>query len=218
MSTCPNFREILQNRLLHQNTHGRGSQAPALRVSGDRVAFYGCRILSYQDTLLDNSGRHYYKDCYIEGGTDFICGDGLALFEASILAGNHSLRGKFILFCILKNCEVRSTSNNGGAVTAQRRSSTVEGTGYSFVKCRITGRGPAILGRPWGNFSTVVFAQTYMSKGIVPRGWDDWGKPDTHRWVSHRRRRHRRHHHPIVSSKYSSFATSSSFSWLSSSS
>jgi pectinesterase len=67
-----------------QNTYGSGAKAVALRVSGDRAAFYGCRILSHQDTLLDDTGRHYYRSCYIEGDTDFICGDAASLFEVTL--------------------------------------------------------------------------------------------------------------------------------------
>lgn len=66
-----------------QNSYGYGAKAVALQVSGDRAAFYGCRILSYQDTLLDDKGRHYYRNCYIEGSTDFICGNALSIFEVS---------------------------------------------------------------------------------------------------------------------------------------
>lgn len=67
-----------------QNTYGSGDKAVALRVSGDRAAFYGCRILSYQDTLLDDTGSHYYSNCYIEGATDFICGSAASIFEVSL--------------------------------------------------------------------------------------------------------------------------------------
>lgn len=58
-------------------------KAVAVRVSGDRAAFYSSRIISYQDTLLDDAGRHYYSNCYIEGGVDFICGNAASLFEVS---------------------------------------------------------------------------------------------------------------------------------------
>ncbi|XP_021831927.1 putative pectinesterase 11 [Prunus avium] len=68
-------------QLTIQNTYGAVGKAVALRVSGDRAAFYGCRILSYQDTLLDDTGRHYYNSCYIEGATDFICGNAASFFE-----------------------------------------------------------------------------------------------------------------------------------------
>ncbi|KAJ6678732.1 ACYL-COA THIOESTER HYDROLASE YBHC-RELATED [Salix viminalis] len=62
-----------------------------------------------------------------------------------------------------------------GALTAQKRQSFLEETGFSFVNCRITGSGALYLGRAWGNFSRVVFAYTYMDKIITPRGWYDWG-------------------------------------------
>ncbi|TYI73506.1 hypothetical protein E1A91_D07G133400v1 [Gossypium mustelinum] len=64
--------DFVAQYLTIQNTYGVGAKAVALRVSGDRVAFFGCRILSYQDTLLDDTGRHYYSNCYIEGAVDFI--------------------------------------------------------------------------------------------------------------------------------------------------
>ncbi|KAI3911879.1 hypothetical protein MKW92_025172 [Papaver armeniacum] len=39
-----------------QNTFGNAGKAVALRVAGDKAAFYGCRFISYQDTLLDDRG------------------------------------------------------------------------------------------------------------------------------------------------------------------
>ncbi|GFP86747.1 probable pectinesterase 53 [Phtheirospermum japonicum] len=58
-----------------------GKQAVAFRISADAAAFVGCKFLGAQDTLYDHLGRHYYKDCYIEGSVDFIFGNGLSLFE-----------------------------------------------------------------------------------------------------------------------------------------
>ncbi|KAJ7966769.1 Pectinesterase [Quillaja saponaria] len=136
-----------------QNTYGAGAKAVALRVSGDRVTFSGCRILSHQDTLLDDTGRHYYVNCYIEGETDFICGNAASLFE---------------------KCHLHSVSQQGGAITAQRRVSADEDTGFTFVNCKITGVKSAVLGRPWGSYSKVVFAFSYMSNVILPQGWEDW--------------------------------------------
>lgn len=53
-----------------------------MRVAGDRAAFYGCRFMSFQDTLLDDTaGRHYYRGCYVQGGTDLVFGSGKALFD-----------------------------------------------------------------------------------------------------------------------------------------
>ncbi|KAK1326255.1 putative pectinesterase 53 [Acorus calamus] len=51
--------------------HGPGNPSVALRVSGDKVAFCARRFTSYQDTLFDHRGRHYCRNCYIEGATDY---------------------------------------------------------------------------------------------------------------------------------------------------
>jgi len=72
-----------------QNTFGSSGPAVAMRVAGDRAAFYGCRFMSFQDTLLDDTGRHYYRGCYVQGGTDFIFGNGKALFDVRpVLCGS----------------------------------------------------------------------------------------------------------------------------------
>ncbi|CAO2835084.1 unnamed protein product [Amaranthus hypochondriacus] len=142
-----------------QNTYGQGAKAVALRVSSDKAEFYACRIISYQDTLLDERGTHVYRYCYIEGGTDFICGNAASLFQ---------------------NCRIHSVSEYNGAVTAQKRMSLEEDTGFYFVGCKITGIKTFTLGRPWGPYSRVVFIGSYMSNTLNPKGWDDWGKPFTH--------------------------------------
>ncbi|XP_010535938.1 PREDICTED: probable pectinesterase 53 [Tarenaya hassleriana] len=133
-----------------------GKQAVALRVSADNAVFMGCQILGAQDTLYDHLGRHYYKDCYIEGSVDFIFGNALSLYEG---------------------CHVHAIADKMGAVTAQGRSSVLEDTGFSFLRCKVTGTGVLYLGRAWGPFSRVVFAYTYMDNIILPRGWYNWGDP-----------------------------------------
>ncbi len=55
-------------------------QAVAVLVANDMAAFYACGFYGGQDTLFDFQGRHYYKDCYIEGTVDFIFGDGQSQF------------------------------------------------------------------------------------------------------------------------------------------
>ncbi|MBA0745772.1 hypothetical protein Gogos_008334 [Gossypium gossypioides] len=146
--------DFVARYLTIQNTFGARTKAVALRVSGDRAAFFGCRILAYQDTLLDDNGRHYYKNCYIEGAVDFICGNAASLFE---------------------KCHLHSLSEGDASITAQRRESPSEDTGFTFLGCKITGVRSALLGRPWGAYSRVVFALSYMSGAILPQGWDDWG-------------------------------------------
>ncbi|KAB2072362.1 putative pectinesterase 53 -like protein [Gossypium arboreum] len=134
-----------------------GKQAVAFRISADTATFVGCRFLGAQDTLYDHFGRHYYKDCYIEGSVDFIFGNALSLFEG---------------------CHVHAIARLTGAVTAQNRGSILDDTGFSFVKCKVTGSGALYLGRAWGPFSRVVFAYTYMDNIILPKGWYNWGDPN----------------------------------------
>ncbi|CAL4975122.1 unnamed protein product [Urochloa decumbens] len=147
--------DFIAKRLTFQNTFGTSGPAVAMRVAGDRAAFYGCTFLSFQDTLLDDMGRHYYRGCYIQGGTDFVFGNAKALFD---------------------KCHLHSTSLGGGAFTAHMRSCESEDTGFCFVGCKLTGLGvgTSILGRPRGPYSRVVFALSYMSSTVRPEGWDDW--------------------------------------------
>ncbi|OEL34877.1 putative pectinesterase 11 [Dichanthelium oligosanthes] len=129
--------------------------ALAAQVSGDRAAFYGCRFLSYQDTILDDKGRHYYTDCYVEGATDFIFGPGKAFF---------------------KKCHLHSISMENGSVTAHGREADSDNTGFSFVDCNLTGVGvrTSILGRPWHPCARVAFARCNMSNTVNPVGWTNW--------------------------------------------
>jgi len=58
-----------------------------------------------------------------------------------------------------------------------------ENTGLVFLGCKITGAGTTFLGRPWGAYSRVLYAFTYMSGVIAPAGWDDWADPSKHRYM-----------------------------------
>ncbi|KAK9156232.1 hypothetical protein Sjap_003712 [Stephania japonica] len=59
-----------------------GAQAVAMRISGDQAAFWGCGFFGAQDTLHDDRGRHYFKECFIQGSIDFIFGNGKSLYES----------------------------------------------------------------------------------------------------------------------------------------
>ncbi|MEV2250240.1 pectinesterase family protein [Streptomyces sp. NPDC050147] len=64
-----------------------GTQAVALKVTGDRSAFFRCRFLGHQDTLyadtvdLSAFARQYFRGCYVEGDVDFVFGRATAVFE-----------------------------------------------------------------------------------------------------------------------------------------
>lgn len=152
----------------------QGSQAVALKATGDRAVFRKARFLGYQDTLYANSrkcesdkgpctpARQYFVDCYIEGNVDFIFGDAMAYFE---------------------NCEIHALAHQVVYLTAQSKHYADEKSGYVFDHCRITadpGAKQIYLGRPWRAYGTVVFLNTRMDADIVPAGWHEWehdGKP-----------------------------------------
>ena len=155
-----------------ENSAGEGKeigQAVAVFTDGDFLFFNRCRFLGNQDTLytygrfgkFGGIKRNYFKDCYIEGTTDFIFGTSIAYFE---------------------NCHIHSKKNS--YVTA---ASTLEGQkyGYVFVDCRLTadeGIDKCYLGRPWGAYAKTVFIHCELGSHILPEGWHDWekeGKPDT---------------------------------------
>nr|GLL23119.1 probable pectinesterase 8 [Ipomoea trifida] len=141
-----------------------GAQAVAIRIAGDQAAFFGCGFFGAQDTLHDDRGRHYFKDCYIQGSIDFIFGNGKSLYE---------------------NCQLISIANPvapgvksiNGAVTAHGRNSKEEDSGFAFVNCSLGGSGRIWLGRAWRPFSTVIFSNTYITDIVAPEGWNDFNDP-----------------------------------------
>jgi pectinesterase len=151
-----------------QNDAGPVGQAVAVLTTGDKIAFENCRFLGFQDTLYtkgtqDNPdktkiSRNYFKNCYIEGTTDYIFGAGTAVFE---------------------NCTIYS-KKNASYVTA---ASTIEGNeyGYVFINCNLTGDADAnsvYLGRPWRPFARTVYINCAIDSTIKTEGWHNWSKPD----------------------------------------
>lgn len=152
--------DFTAENITFSNTAGPVGQAVAVRVDGDRVLFNNCRFLGNQDTLYPHGrgSRQYYKNCYIEGTTDFIFGWSTAVFD---------------------DCEIYCKEEQGSYITA---ASTEEGTPYGFVfrNCRITGSAPEnsyYLGRPWRPYAKTVFINCTMADLIKPEGWHNWDKP-----------------------------------------
>lgn len=152
--------DFTAKNITFENSSGSVGQAVAVRVDGDKSFFENCRFLGFQDTLYPHGkdSRQYYKDCYIEGTTDFIFGWATAVFD---------------------NCEI-FCKEGGSYITA---ASTEENTPYGFIfrNCRIMGNSPTnsyYLGRPWRPYAKTVFINCFLDKHIKPEGWHNWNKPE----------------------------------------
>lgn len=139
-----------------ENAAGPVGQALAIYIGGDKAVFSNCRFLGFQDTMYGGRSRQYFKNCFIEGSTDFIFGPSTAFFD---------------------NCEL--FTKGGSAITAASTEEYVT-HGYVFNNCKISGTANNIttLGRPWRPYAAVTFINTTMSASIKPEGWDNWGNPD----------------------------------------
>ncbi|KAG8381031.1 hypothetical protein BUALT_Bualt06G0078500 [Buddleja alternifolia] len=126
--------------------------AAALRISGEFASFYNCKFYGFQDTLCDDKGKHFFKDCYVEGTVDFVFGSGQSLYLNSEI---HVIPGDRMTF-----------------ITAHARTKAEEPNGYVFSHCTVTGSGgTAYLGRAWFNHSRVVFVNSDLSDVVRPEGW-----------------------------------------------
>ncbi|KAB1995367.1 hypothetical protein ES319_D13G156700v1 [Gossypium barbadense] len=139
-----------------------GRQAVALRIYGDKAMFYKVKIVGGQDTLLDETGSHYFYHSVIQGSVDFICGKSRSLYQ---------------------ECLIQSTAKKIGAIAAHHRDLPDDNTGFSFVSCIITGSGKVYLGRAWGNYSRTIYSNCYFDNVIIPAGWSDWNDPLRHKTV-----------------------------------
>lgn len=147
-----------ENITFENNAGFTAGQAVALRVEGNRASFINCRMIGNQDVLfLSGSGvKQYYRDCYIEGTTDFIFGAATAVF---------------------KNCHMHSKKNSH--VTAASTNSIIP-YGFVFFDCRLTaaeGIDKVSLGRPWSPTASVTYIRCWMDKHIIPEGWNNWKNP-----------------------------------------
>ena len=147
--------DITFRNITIENNAARLGQAVALHTQGDRLTFMNCRILGNQDTVYTGgiNTRLYFKDCHIEGTTDFIFGPSTAWFE---------------------NCTILSRTDS--YITAASTPQNVE-YGYVFNRCKIVaaeGVSKVYLGRPWRPYAHTLFMNCQLGKHILPVGWHNW--------------------------------------------
>lgn len=146
---------ITLRNLTIENDAPRKGQAVTLHTEGTRLAFVNCRILGNQDTVYTGQPYTYlyFKDCRIEGTTDFIFGPSTAWFEA---------------------CDIYSRVNS--YVTAASTPADVD-YGYVFNRCHLTAAdsvSKVYLGRPWRAYAYTLFKNCEMDSHILPAGWQNW--------------------------------------------
>ncbi|MFZ4621634.1 MAG: pectinesterase family protein [Bacteroidota bacterium] len=155
-----------QNTVKNDGTFA-DQQAVALRVNGDRQAYYNCRLLGYQDTYYTWGGRGvqrtYHWNNIIEGSVDFIFGRNIVVFDS---------------------CEIKVNRNNGTLTAAATE--PLSKFGYVFMNCRITSDATGFdgnviagfsLGRPWQSAPRTVFLRMQEPANLLPAGWLAWNVP-----------------------------------------
>ena len=153
LKICGN--DIVLENLTVENSAAPMAQAVALYLEGDRLIFINCRFLGNQDTVYagrENS-RQYFRNCYIEGTTDFIFGPSTAWFE-----------------------ECRIFCKKESYITAANTPEKVR-YGFIFNRCIISLADTVTdvyLGRPWRAYAMTLFMNCQLPEGIQPTGWDNW--------------------------------------------
>ena len=147
--------KITLKNITIENNSARLGQAVALHTEGDRLTFVNCRFLGHQDTIYTGNAktRLYFKDCYIEGTTDFIFGPSTAWFE---------------------HCQILCKANS--YITAASTPQDVT-YGYIFNDCSIScaeGVDKVYLGRPWRDYGYTLFMNCQLPRQIRPEGWHQW--------------------------------------------
>lgn len=151
------------NNITFQNDAGfTAGPAVAMESDGDKALFFNCRFIGFQDVLFTNSSRsrQYYKNCYIEGTTDFIFGDATVWFE---------------------QCHIHSKKNSH--VTAASTPSE-KYFGYVFNDCILTGDTSlhsVSLGRPWRPYAAVTYLHCFIGEHIKPEGWSNWNETENYK-------------------------------------
>lgn len=149
-----------------ENTAGaEGHQAVALRVMGDRSAFFDCAIRGYQDTLYAHAKRQLYRNCEISGTVDFIFG------YASTLVQNSTILLRMPM------------ENQQNIVAADGTADKQMRTGIVIQNCRIMPDASlaadkfavrSYLARPWKAYSRAIFMENEIDDVIQPEGYLPW--------------------------------------------
>ncbi|MBQ9519646.1 MAG: hypothetical protein IJR59_07115, partial [Firmicutes bacterium] len=139
-------------------------RAGALTNYADKTEFKDCAFIGSQDTLYTCNVAYdaYYKNCFIEGQTDFIYGNGDVIFDG----------------CEISFCGYDGTAAAGYLTANSCSQQYMASDGYIFRNCYISYNSErdvtaGYYGRMWGDSAKVAFINTKLEKGdmIVADGW-----------------------------------------------
>lgn len=139
-------------------------RAAALVNYADKTEFKACSFIGSQDTLYTCNVAYdaYYKNCYIEGQTDFIYGNGDVIFDG----------------CEINFCGYDGTEAAGYLTANSCSKSYMAENGYIFRGCFISYSDerdvtPGYWGRMWGDSAKVAFINTQLQEQnmILSQGW-----------------------------------------------
>ncbi len=164
---------VIRNEATDVGTKAATERAAALVNYADQVEFKDCSFLGSQDTLYTSNKsafKLYFKNCYIEGQTDFICGTGDVIFDG----------------CELNFCGYKSGASAGYLTANSCAKDNMASAGYIFRGCYVSYGSrdvtPGYYGRMWGDAAKVAFIDTQLQKPdmIVAAGWNEMKvKPDS---------------------------------------
>nr|KYP57642.1 putative pectinesterase/pectinesterase inhibitor 13 [Cajanus cajan] len=158
--------DFIAKSMAFENTAGASKhQAVALRVQGDRSAFFDCAMHGFQDTLYAHAHRQFYRNCEISGTVDFIFGYGTTLIQSS----------KIIVR--------KPDPNQQNIVVADGTDQKNMPTGVVLQNCQILPEAAleptkltvkSYLARPWKAYSRAIFMENTIGDLIQPDGFLPW--------------------------------------------
>nr|XP_029151559.1 pectinesterase-like [Arachis hypogaea] len=158
--------DFIAKSIAFENTAGASKhQAVALRVQGDRSAFFDCAIRGFQDTLYAHAHRQFYRNCEISGTVDFIFGYSSTIVQSSkiivrkpdpnqqnIVVADGTPQKNMPTGVVLQNCDISPEAE--------------------LVPMKLTVK--SYLARPWKEYSRAIFLENTIGDLIQPDGYLQW--------------------------------------------
>ena len=120
----------------------------AISINGDRSILKNVTARGNQDSVYISSGRIYFKDCNLIGGTDYIYGNAAAVFDNCLLGAAGM-----------------SDRDYGATITAANTDAS-NPYGYLFYNCELynvrSNIGQSVYGRPWKQEAQITFYNTLI--------------------------------------------------------